>query len=211
MASTKRAYSDEAKQEREAKIIAAAETLLTEKGYYAINMDEVAHAVGLAKGTLYLYVKTKEELFLKVFERQSELWRDEIEQSLVETDSSKGSLIELLVKTTASKPLFTRLVALSPIIFEYNISLEQLREHKLWVSGNLYRLGNLIETKFKLRPMQGTHLLLKTFIIVAGLEGFAHPSPITREVYDSEPTIVTIDFDSELRTLLHALLPVDSD
>jgi AcrR family transcriptional regulator len=205
MTVTKRAYTDEAKQERENRIISAAESLLMEQGYYAINMDQVARAAGLAKGTVYLYFKTKEELFLKVFERQSAAWGMEIEQALSAT--AKPPLIDLLVNTTADKPLFTRLVALSPVIFEYNIPLEQLRQHKLWVFSSLYQLGGRLEAAYDLPPAQGTQLLLRMFVIVAGLEGFAHPSPITREVYDTEPSLVTLDFATELRTLLTLLLP----
>ncbi|MEQ8674180.1 MAG: TetR family transcriptional regulator [Aggregatilineales bacterium] len=210
MSNKKRAYSDADKQQREDNIIGAAETLLKEKDYLAINMAEVAQSAGLAKGTLYLYFKTREELFLKVFERQTVSWRDEIEQSLGEIDSSDEALIELLVKTTMDRPLFTRLVALSPIVLEYNVALEQLREHKLWVYGNLYEVAHLLEEKFDLRPTQGTHLLLTMFVFVAGLEGFAHPAPMTGHIIDSEPSLVTIDFESELRSLLVALLAVAS-
>lgn len=206
MANIKRAYSDEDKQQREDKIISAAETLLMEKGFYALNMDQVARTAGLAKGTVYLYFKTKEELFLKVFERQSAAWRDEIEGALAGLDSTRETLLDMLVKTTAHKPLFTRLVALTPIVFEYNIPLEQLRQHKLWVFENLYQLGNLLETRFNLQPNRGGQLLLRMFMIVAGLEGFAHPSPITQAVYDSEPTLITVDFETELRNLLSILL-----
>lgn len=200
----KRAYSDEAKQEREDQIIAAAENLLIEKGYHAINMDQVAHAAGLAKGTVYLYFKTKEEVFLKVFERQGGLWGDEIEQTLLTIEPALSNLVELLVHSLTSRPLFTRLVALSPIIFEYNIPPEQLRANKLWVYDNLRRLGDRIDAVFQ--SIGGAQLLLRLFVIVAGLEGFAHPSPIAKEIYDSEPTLPKIDFETELRTLLTQLL-----
>lgn len=200
----KRAYSDEAKQKREDQIIAAAENLLSEKGYHAINMDQVARASGLAKGTVYLYFKTKEEVFLKVFERQGGLWGDEIEQTLLTIEPALSSLVELLVHSLTSRPLFTRLVALSPIIFEYNIPPEQLRANKLWVYDNLRRLGDRIDAVFQ--SIGGAQLLLRLFVIVAGLEGFAHPSPIAKEIYDSEPTLPKIDFETELRTLLTQLL-----
>lgn len=206
MSNNKRAYSDDAKQQREENIIEAAATLLMEKGYHAINMAEIARATGLAKGTLYLYFKTKEELFLKVFERQTIIWRAEIEQSMEEANSSQEALVELLVKTTVERPLFTRLVALSPIILEYNIAEEQLREHKLWVYGSLYEVADLLEEKFNLRPTQGKQLLLRMFVVVAGLEGFAHPAPMTREILDSESSLVKLEFESELRSLLLALL-----
>ncbi|GIK65643.1 MAG: hypothetical protein BroJett018_34370 [Chloroflexota bacterium] len=206
----KRAYSDEAKQEREDQIIAAAESLLIEKGYHAINMDQVARAAGLAKGTVYLYFKTKEDVFLKVFERQGGLWGDEIEQALVTIEPThepaQSRLIELLVHSLVSRPLFTRLVALSPIIFEYNIPPEQLRVNKLWVYDNLRRLGDRIDEVFHLRSTGGAQLLLRLFIVVAGLEGFAHPSPIAKEIYDTEPSLPKIDFETELRTLLTLLL-----
>jgi TetR/AcrR family transcriptional regulator len=210
MAETKRAYTEAAKQQREQKIISVAEMLLLEKGYYAINMDQVAQAATLAKGTVYLYFKTKEELFLTVFERQSIVWFEEIEQILAETlvGSPKETLVELLVKTLVDKPLLTRLVALSPIVFEFNISLERAREHKVWLFAKLARVGQLIETKFELQPLNGVQFLFRTFIIVAGLEGFARPSPIMQEVFDHEPTLTRIDFEVELKNLLLAILNV---
>jgi AcrR family transcriptional regulator len=213
MPSTKRAYTAEAKEQREDRIIGAAQTLLMEKGYYAINMEQVAQAAGLAKGTVYLYFKTKEELFLTVFERQAVVWFNEIEQTLYLTpgDSPKELLVELLVKTLVDKPLLTRLVALTSIIFEYNVSFDRAREHKIWVIDQLGAIGQSIESKFSLRPMQGLQFLLRTFIIVAGLEGFAHPSPITEQVFMQEPTLTKIDFESELKNLLFMILNSSSD
>lgn len=202
----KRAYSDEAKQEREDQIIAAAESLLIEKGYHAINMDQVARAAGLAKGTVYLYFKTKEEVFLKVFERQAMLWKEAIEYALTDIEPTHEALIQLLVDSMTTRPLFTRLVALSPIIFEYNIPPEQLRTNKLWVYDNLRRLGDRIDEVFHLRSTGGAQLLLRLFIVVAGLEGFAHPAPVAKEIYDSEPSLPEIDFETELRTLLTLLM-----
>jgi AcrR family transcriptional regulator len=213
MTNIKRAYSEEAKQQREDKIILAAQALLLERGYHVINMDQVAQAAGLAKGTVYLYFRTKEALFLTVFERQAAAWADEIAQTLAHNtgDSSQDGLIDVLVTSLADKPLLTRLVALTPIIFEYNITLEQARDHKLWVFGNLDRIGALIDTRFHLRQMQGIQLLYRMFMAVAGLDGFAHPSPITQQVYAQEATIPRVDFASELRHFLKALLKLDAD
>lgn len=211
MSNTERAYTDDAKRRREDTIINAAETLLKEKDYFAINMAEVARASRLAKGTLYLYFKTKEELFLKVFERHSISWRAEVEQSMDDANSSEDALVELLVTTTVDRPLFTRLVSLSPIVLEYNIAMDQLREHKLWVYSNLYEVADLLEERFNLRPRQGRQLLIRMFVFMAGLEGFAHPAPMTKQILESESSLGTIDFESELRNLLVALLAVTGE
>lgn len=50
------------KAQRHEAILHAAETLLLKKGIYNLQMDAVAKEAELAKGTLYLYFKSKEEI-----------------------------------------------------------------------------------------------------------------------------------------------------
>lgn len=57
------------KQERRKNIIDAAEKVFFVKGFDDTTMDEIAELVELSKGTLYLYFKNKEELFLEVIKR----------------------------------------------------------------------------------------------------------------------------------------------
>lgn len=54
------------KEERPEEITAAAMDAFAEKGYAATRVDEVARRAGVSKGLLYLYFKTKEELFKAV-------------------------------------------------------------------------------------------------------------------------------------------------
>src|SRR5690349_7605818 len=44
-------------------LIACATTVFIEQGYRRTQMDDIAAALGVAKGTLYLYVESKEALF----------------------------------------------------------------------------------------------------------------------------------------------------
>jgi len=175
-------------------------------------VEQVAQSAGLAKGTVYLYFKTKEALFLTVFERQATVWFNEIEQeiSLTPEGSPKEALVDLLVTSLIHKPLLTRLVALTPIIFEYNVSLERAHQHKVWIFDRLAAIAQPIEAKFDLRPMQALQFLLRAFVIVAGLEGFAHPSPVTDQVFTVDPTLTKLDFEAELRSLLLLLLNANS-
>lgn len=55
------------KRDKEARIRAAALRLFRDKGYDATTTREVAERAGIAAGTLFLYVKTKEELLDFVF------------------------------------------------------------------------------------------------------------------------------------------------
>lgn len=54
------------KQDRPDEITAAAFDVFAEKGYASTRVEEVAKRAGVSKGLLYLYFKTKEELFKAV-------------------------------------------------------------------------------------------------------------------------------------------------
>lgn len=51
------------KEQRRKQILEASEKLFLQKGYDNVTMDEIARECELSKGTLYLYYKSKEELF----------------------------------------------------------------------------------------------------------------------------------------------------
>ena len=54
------------KDDRPAEIVEAALATFAEKGYAATRVDDVAKRAGVSKGLLYLYFRTKEELFKAV-------------------------------------------------------------------------------------------------------------------------------------------------
>ena len=54
------------KEDRPQEITEAALTAFAEKGYAATRVDDVAKRAGISKGLLYLYFKTKEDLFKAV-------------------------------------------------------------------------------------------------------------------------------------------------
>lgn len=54
------------KEDRPEEITAAALQAFAEKGYAATRVDDVAKKAGVSKGLLYLYFKTKEDLFKAV-------------------------------------------------------------------------------------------------------------------------------------------------
>jgi AcrR family transcriptional regulator len=52
---------------RRKQIITAAMKLFAQKGYHATSMQEIAENSGLAKGSLYNYFKSKEEIVMSIF------------------------------------------------------------------------------------------------------------------------------------------------
>ena len=62
-----RAISDDAKRARRQFILTNADHLLRRDGFDAFTMNKLAVAADLAKGTLYLYFATREELVLALY------------------------------------------------------------------------------------------------------------------------------------------------
>jgi AcrR family transcriptional regulator len=80
------------KLERRGCILAAAEKVLLEKGLAVATMDEIAQLAEVGKGTLYLYFKSKDELFLSIATRSLRQLADRIER----TSSVGGTGLERL-------------------------------------------------------------------------------------------------------------------
>jgi AcrR family transcriptional regulator len=65
------------KSEVKERIIYAAMESFTQTGYDKTKMDDIAKRLGLSKGTLYLYFKSKEDLFLAICEHNIQEGRDD--------------------------------------------------------------------------------------------------------------------------------------
>ena len=70
------------KQDRPQEITAAAFAAFAENGYTATKVEDVARRAGVSKGLLYLYFKTKEELFKAVIRSVVSSRVDELTRAL---------------------------------------------------------------------------------------------------------------------------------
>ena len=77
--SERRATNPSAKEARSQQILAATAELLERWSYADITMDRIAERAGVAKGTLYLYFRTKEALFLSLYEDRLGAWYAELQ------------------------------------------------------------------------------------------------------------------------------------
>lgn len=66
---------------REELIVSHAQELLAREGFQDLNLDELAHSIEYAKGTIYLHFKTKEDLVLAVMTRQLKERADLLERA----------------------------------------------------------------------------------------------------------------------------------
>jgi len=55
--------------------------MFAKKGYYQTTVDEIARAIGVAKGTIYYHFKNKEELYLAVIQEGINLLEEQLKQA----------------------------------------------------------------------------------------------------------------------------------
>ncbi len=87
-----------AKEERRRAILDAAVRLFAEKGYHDTKMDEVAERAGLSKGALYLYYRSKEDLFCELIEEKMDRMAPVL-RAAVDSSTSLEELVANLVRT----------------------------------------------------------------------------------------------------------------
>lgn len=82
------------KESRKESIIDAAQKVFFEKGLLLSTMEEIAETAELAKGTLYLYYRSKEDLYLAVMMRGLLILRTMFEQVIENKLSTVQTLFE---------------------------------------------------------------------------------------------------------------------
>jgi AcrR family transcriptional regulator len=88
-------------QARYEEVLAAAERLYSERGFDAVGINDVADAVGTARGALYRWFPDRQALGAAVAERVSTRLLNEIAVVVVDADVRTNSLIPILITNFA--------------------------------------------------------------------------------------------------------------
>jgi AcrR family transcriptional regulator len=188
MSIKRRAISDEQKEERRQAILDATLQLFQETSYEAVNMVDVANKAGVAKGTIYLYFKTKEELFLALLAQEFEDWFDEADAGFKQIQTNQeictvDELITLIGCSLEDRSTLIRLTAILHSILEQNIDFATALHFKQMLLARILRTGTLLETCLSfLEPGQGTFVMLYVYVLLIGVQQLAEPAPIVRQV-----------------------------
>jgi TetR/AcrR family transcriptional regulator len=84
------------RSERKDSILQAAVRVYMEEGYHAATMDKIADTAELSRATLYLYFKTKDEIFVQAIVRQSEFFAGLLEELYRRREEAGDALLREL-------------------------------------------------------------------------------------------------------------------
>lgn len=206
----RRAIHEDDKHERRQVMLDIAWKQFQKLPYDEVKIIGIAHKAGLAKGTVYLYFKTKEELFLALTEQKLGEWFAEVDARL-EALSLKATIpdvVAILSAALRTRSDLTRLLAILSTLLERNVDFDVALRFKQGLLAQLTKTGTLLERALPFLPAgQGAHLLLRVQALVVGLRHLADPAPVLEKVFDQPGlAVLRVDFDSEFAETLTALL-----
>lgn len=144
-----RARSAEQKELRRQAVLDAAEAYFQEVGYEAFSMAKLAQKSGVVKGTLYLYFKTREELFLTLYERSLARWGRVFMGYLSDPLTSK-EFAEALYTTALADGTFVPLLIRLEHVIEHNVAVDRLIRSKRAFIHQVEAIADLTSTSLGL-------------------------------------------------------------
>lgn len=210
MSITTRAVTDTQKLARRADILKIAMARFDELPYDALTMDRIAADSDVAKGTLYLYFHSKEEMFLALYEQELERWFDELDAGLEKNsrNASFDGVVQLMSDSLQDRPAFLRLIAILHTVLERNVDHATVRRFKTRLKERVLHTGTLLETSLRfLKPGQGADLLLKIDALVIGFQHLTGSSGVVEDVLkDPELKLFRMNLTEQLLGTLRTLL-----
>ncbi len=172
-------------------------------------MSDVANRAGLAKGTTYLYFKTKEELLLALLLRELEAWFNHLDTALQARERwSPKKLARLIAESLRERVTLRRLMVIQASILEHNITPEVALEFKQFLLKHATTTSAALESRLSfLEPFDGVFVLKTLNALVIGLDQLSDPSAVAQKVLEQPGmNVLKVDFETHLRQALEAVL-----
>jgi AcrR family transcriptional regulator len=198
--------SAEAREHRINQLLDAAVALWLANPERVPSVAEVASQAGLAKGTVYLYFKSKEDLLLAAHERNVQAFF----AALIERASSKepmdlDSMMTLTLDHIVHVPAFLPLATLVAGLMYKGISFDASQAFEERIAEHLKISGALLRKHFSLPDDDsGARLLMRSYALILGLwqlVGSEQPMCTNPDV----SAMMLPDYASELDAALRAL------
>lgn len=205
----KRAVLEKDKLSKRSLIIQAAAYLLQKKDWAELSMDEVAKRAKIAKGTLYLYFPTKEDLCLRVHNLDYEEWFLDLQDFLNKNSSLKiSSFSDWFVESMDRHPRFLKLLPIVPTILEKNASIETIREFKTNLKNQIFAIVPILNNFLQFNSEEKTFLfLMQCHAIAVGSWAHGFPSPnVNIALSENGLDIFLIDYKKFVKSSIETLL-----
>ena len=201
---TKRARHDWQKEARGREILEAATRLFAASGRLPA-MADVATEAGVAKGTLYLYFKSREALWLALLESSIGRWVGAIAAWVPTPAAGVAGLVETIIAGAEADPMLIPLAISNAVLIEPNAGPEAADRFKGTTADHTRHLGALLAERLGMSPAEGISRVVQTYALLIGLWQMAVPTAGMPRDVDAPPSFWKLDWRREASTALAAL------
>lgn len=197
----------EGKEERRQALLDAAEKLYLKHPDRVASVAEVAGAAGLAKGTVYLYFPSKEEMLLALHERHvatffAALMRRLAQPGPLGFDDVFPVAREHIIRRAGYLALASRCFGL----MDREIPTQAALAFKARVAAVLGAAGGGLERHFALPRGAGLAMLIHSYGLMVGLWQLIHPNRrFGRAMERPELRALDLDYEREIERALRFL------
>lgn len=125
-----RAKSKENKKIRLQQIMDVTDHLFETHSYHEITLSTISAETGLARGGLYKYVSSKEEIFLSIYAQKEKAFNEEAVRRLSEEKLTHESFAQILAESAYDHLDYIKYHQILNAIIESNVSVEKLAQYK---------------------------------------------------------------------------------
>ena len=116
---------------RKEEIINACQQLYETMSFKDITLKEIGSVTSFSRTSIYNYFQTKEEIFLALFEREYDLWNEELQSILTENETlEKEQLAEKIASSISGREQLLKLLSMNNYDMESNSRPELLVSFK---------------------------------------------------------------------------------
>ena len=209
-----RAIDQEQKQARRESILDAARELFLRSGAVLPSAADIAHQAGLAKGTVYLYFRSKEAIFIALLDAEFASLLEHLRLACESAGGGPAAVIDAFLAAylpwLKQRPEFLQLASLGHGVLEQSASRDNVLAFKTRLAANLAVTGETLCRKLRLPAAAGSDagasLLLKSYALTLGLwQALDYPPGLAQMLADEKFQPLRPDFEQELASGLRQL------
>jgi len=170
---------------REEEILNACEKLYEEMNFRDVTIKEISARTSCSRPSIYNYFQTKEEIFLRLFEREYLLWCEDLEK--IGSRAVKAEeLAEKLARSLEKRKLMLKLLAVNLYDMEENSRIERLVSFKKAYGRSVDLLDGILKGALPGKTdKERRKTLIASLQFLHGVYPYAHATPKQIEAMDA--------------------------
>jgi AcrR family transcriptional regulator len=191
----KRAQKPEQKDQRRRAILNTAREFRKTRVFRALKLQEIADALDLAKGTLYRYFPTKQDLFMELYREDLLEWFDSWRGEETEGAVGIAEVAHRWMKTLAARSDLVRMIASLHADIEADLSDEGILALKRFMRDFLIEAGSELERLAPKTAGHGTEIILGLYVVIQGTSALCFPPARVNVIVEQTDDLALFRFD----------------